>query len=336
MKRWILKSGGYDLDALTIQDAPMPEPAPGEVRVRVEAASLNYRDHLVLSNPLWRRDIDLIPVADAAGIIDAVGEGVTGWKKGDAVMTVYMRDFPAWPPHPGIGMGLGSADEQGVLAEYVVLSEARIVRRPASLTAVEAATLPCAAHTAWTALQKLSPARPGTKVLILGTGGVSLFALALCRHLGIEAIITTSSEQKRQRLLELGASAVVNYRDDAEWGHTVQRLAGGVDKVINSAGVGALNQSMTALRPGGNVVTIGMITQGEGVPLDEYALMGKGLTIHGMPVGGKDGLVELAAFVDAAGLKPIIHQTFGFADAKLAYEEQRCPDLFGKVVITID
>jgi NADPH:quinone reductase-like Zn-dependent oxidoreductase len=336
MKRWILKSGGYDADALIIEDAQKPEPGPGQVRVRIEAAALNYRDYLVMTNSLWRTDLDLIPVADGAGVIDAVGAGVTEWNTGDAVITVYMRDFPTWPPHPDVGMGLGSANEHGVLAEYVVLSASRLVRKPASLTSIEAATLPCAAHTAWTALQKLSPARPSDKVLILGTGGVSLFALSICRHLGIEAIVTTGSEQKRERLLELGASEVVNYRTDPDWGNTVYQLSGGVNKVINSAGVGALNQSMAALKHGGNVVTIGMISQGEGEPVNEYALLGKGLTIHGMPVGGRDGLVELVAFVDAVGLKPVVHQTFSFNDAKLAYEEQRSADLFGKVIISID
>lgn len=325
MKQWILKSGQYDLDGLVQIQKPKPEPGPGEVRVRLHAVSLNYRDHLVVTQPLWRSDKDLVPVADGAGVIDAVGKDVTNWSIGDRVINLYMRDFFAWPPHPGMGMGLGSLDENGLLTEYAILPATRLVTAPLSLTMNEAATIPCAAHTAWTALTKLSPVRPGDKVLILGTGGVSLFALGLCQKLGIEAIVTTSHESKRQRLLDLGACAVVNYREDPNWGATVNSLTGGgVDKVVNNAGVGSLNPSMDALKFGGNVVTVGMIPQS--VPaLDSYSLLGKGLTIHGMPVGGRDGLQEVIAFIDASGLKPVIHRTFVFDDAKRAYEEQHGP-----------
>ncbi len=334
MKRWILKSGTYDLSGLVQEEAPKPEPGPGEVRVRLHAVSLNYRDHYVVTLPRWRADADLVPVADGAGVIDALGEGVGDWTIGETVINLYLRDFFAWPPHANMGMGLGSGIEHGLLTEYAVLPAARLVPAPKSLTMIEAATIPCAAHTAWTALTKLSPVRPGDKVLILGTGGVSLFALTLSKKLGIEAIVTTSQEDKRQRLLDLGASAVVNYRDDPHWGETVHRLTGGgVDKVINNAGVGSLNQSMAALKFGGNVVTVGLMTKA--TELDEYSLLGKGLTIHGMPVGGRDGLRELIAFIDASGLKPVIHKAFDFDDAKHAYEEQHARELFGKIVIKV-
>lgn len=334
MKRWVLKSGAYDLSGLVQEEVAKPEPGPGEVRVHLHAVSLNYRDHYVVTLPRWRADGDLVPVADGAGVVDAVGEGVEDWKAGEPVINLYLRDFFAWPPHANMGMGLGSGSEHGLLTEYAVLPSARLVRAPRSLTMTEAATIPCAAHTAWTALTKLSPARPGGSVLILGTGGVSLFALTLSRKLGIEAIVTTSQEDKRQRLLDLGASAVVNYRDDPTWGETVRNLTGGgVDKVVNSAGVGSLNQSMAALKFGGNVVTVGLMTKA--TDLDDYALLGKGLTIHGMPVGGRDGLQELIAFIDASALKPVIHGVFAFDDAKRAYEEQHARDLFGKLVIEV-
>jgi NADPH:quinone reductase-like Zn-dependent oxidoreductase len=334
MKRWILKAGAYDLGGLVQEELAKPEPGPGQVRVRLHAASLNYRDHLVVTTPLWRSEVDLVPVADGAGVVDAVGEGVTDWTVGDRVINLYMRDFFAWPPHADTGMGLGAGAENGLLTEYTVLPAQRLVRAPTSLSLTEAATVPCAAHTAWTALTKLSQARPGETVLILGTGGVALFALQLCQKLGIKAIITTSQEDKRQRLLDMGATAVLNYREDPNWGETVYAMTGGgVDKVINTAGVGSLNPAMAALKFGGNVVTVGMMTQGEG--LNEYAFLAKGLTLHGMPVGARDGLLELIAFIDACGLKPIIHKTFAFDDAKRAYEEQHSKDLFGKIVIEL-
>jgi NADPH:quinone reductase-like Zn-dependent oxidoreductase len=334
MRRWILKAGVYDLDGLVQEDVATPEPGPGEVRVKLHAVSLNYRDHLVITSPLWRSELDIVPVADGAGVIDAIGEGVTDWAPGDRVINLYIRDFFAWPPPDNGSMGLGAGTENGLLAEYSILPAQRLVRAPASLSLSEAATIPCAAHTAWTALTKLSQARPNDTALILGTGGVALFALDLCQKLGIRAIVTTSQEDKRQRLLDMGAAAVVNYRSDPKWGETVYSMTGGgVDKVINTAGVGSLNQAMAAAKFGGNVVTVGMITQA--TELDEYAFLAKGLTLHGMPVGGRDGLYELIAFIDSCGLKPLIHKTFDFDDAKLAYGEQRSKDLFGKVVIEL-
>ncbi len=332
MKRWVLKAGAYDFDALTLEDAPEPVPGPGQVRVRIEAAALNHRDLYAVEDPAWRPQRDLVPVADGAGVIDAVGPGVSLWTPGDRVITVYNRNFPHWPPPADPGFGPGAFDQDGVLAEAVVLAADRVIAAPRSLSLPEAATLPCAGHTAWTALQKLSPVRPGGTVLILGTGGVSLFALQLCRLLGVHAVITTSQESKRERLLTLGASDVVNYADDSAWGRTVFRLTdGGVDKVVNSAGVGSLDQAMAALKPGGNIATLGVMEQANN--LDGGLLIGRSVTIHGFRVGGRDGLAELVAFADGAGLKPIVHGCFHFDAARAAYEAQQSPELFGKVVI---
>jgi NADPH:quinone reductase-like Zn-dependent oxidoreductase len=333
MKRWILKAGVYDLTGLIQEEVPLPEPGPGEVRVRMAAASLNYRDHYAVTLPSWRADVDLVPVADGAGIVDAVGQGAA-WSVGDEVVTVYNRNFLSWPPNSDIGFGMGAGADNGVLSEYIIMPSYRLAAAPTSLSLVEASTLPCAAHTAWTALMKLSPVRPGDSVLILGTGAVALFALAICKAIGIRAIVTTGQEAKRERIMQLGATDVINYNSDPRWGDTVYGLtSGGVDKVINTAGVGSTNQSMAALKYGGNVTTIGMITQGDGI--DDYALVGKGLTIHGFPVGGRDGLLELIAFIDAVGIEPIIFKEFAFNNAKAAYAALRAPDLFGKVIIRI-
>ena len=336
MRRWILKADTSDLDGLVMQDAPVPEPGPGEVRVRVRAASLNYRDRLVLqdSGEMWRLPgHDLVPLSDGAGEIDALGPGVPDRTVGERIVPLYFKDRLQGPPHPGMGTGLGSRDEDGMLAEYVVLPAGRVVRAPATLGHAEAATLPCAALTAWSALEGARPIGPGGRVLVLGTGGVALFALVLARAMGAEVVATTSQDTKKARLAALGAASTVNYRDVAEWGQAVFDTTGGVDRVVNSAGTGSLNQSMAALHPGGEVAVMGLMTFGE--PLDPMSLMGKGLTVRGIAVGDAQGFEALSRFIDAREVKPPIDRTFRFEEAREAFKALSSPDLFGKIVIDV-
>jgi NADPH:quinone reductase-like Zn-dependent oxidoreductase len=335
MKRWILKDGATSLDGLVLEEVPIPEPGPGQVRVRIRAVSLNFRDQLALTNAGdgWRVPGDLVPISDGAGEIDALGEGVTQWAVGDKVVTVYLKDFPHWPPHAGIGLGPGALDQQGMLADYVVLSAEQVTRAPATLSFAEAATLPCAALTAWTALQQAHPVRPGQKVLSLGTGSVSLFALAFARALGAAAYVTTSNDDKRARLIELGAAGVFNYRTDADWGKTVFASTGGVDKVVNTAGFGSINQSVQALAFGGDVGVIGLFDFGDAI--DPFPFLSKGASLHGIPVGPRDAQEEMIRFIDRHGIKPVIDRVFPFADARAAYEAQNNPALFGKIVIDL-
>lgn len=335
MKRWVLKSGETTLEGLILEDVVKPEPGPGEVRVRIRAVSLNYREQLILGNAggNWRMDRDLIPVADGAGDIDAVGEGVEQWSPGDKVITVYLRDFIHWPPHAGIGLGLGSLDEDGVLAEYVVLPAERLSRAPGTLNYVEASTLPCAALTAWTALQNANPVTPGQTVLSLGTGSVSLFAMAFAQALGAKTYLTTSQDDKRSRLLELGAEDVFNYRTDENWGQSVYTATGGVNKVVNTAGFGSMNQSVQALAFGGDIGLVGLFNFGD--VIEPGLFLAKGVSIRGIPVGSRDGLEEVVDFVDKHQIKPMIDRVVPFVDAKHAYQAQSAPDLLGKIVIEI-
>lgn len=335
MRRWILKNGATTLDGLVLEDAPIPRPGRGEVRVRIRAVSLNFRDQLTLMNAGegWRKNKDLIPVADGAGEIDAIGEGVKKWSVGDKVATVYLKDFVHWPPHPGIGLGLGALDEDGVLAEYVVLSAERVTRAPTSLSLTEAATLPCAALTAWTALQSAYPVQPGQKMLSLGTGNVSLFAMAFVRALGATPYVTTSKDDKRARLLHLGAAEVFNYKTDAEWGKSVFAATGGVDKVVNTAGLGSINQSIQALAFGGDVGVVGLFNFGDAI--EPSLFLAKGTSIRGIPVGTRDGMEEMIRFIDVNQIKPVIDRVIPFVDAKAAYEAQNASDLFGKIVIEV-
>ncbi len=335
MKRWILKSGATTLDGLILEDVVKPEPGPGEVRVRIRAVSLNYREQLVLGNAggNWRLDRDLIPIADGAGDIDAVGEGVEQWIVGDKVITVYLRDFIQWPPHPSIGLGLGSLEEDGVLAEYVVLPAARLTRSPDTLSYVEASTLPCAALTAWTALQNAYPVTPGQNVLSLGTGSVSLFAMAFAQALGAKTYVTTSKDNKRSRLLDLGTEDIFNYRTDENWGQSIYASTGGVNKVVNTAGFGSINQSVLALAFGGDIGVVGLFNFGEAI--DPGLFFAKGASVRGIPVGSRDAQEEMVRFIDKHQIKPVIDRVVPFAETKDAYQAQSAPNLFGKIVIEV-
>jgi len=332
MKRWLLKADVNDIGGLLLEEVPMPTPGRGEVRVRVHAVSLNQRDLLTLVVPDFRRpDRDIIPVSDGAGEIDAIGPGVEGWTVGERVVGIYFRNRPSGPPTPDMGTGLGSGDEDGMLAEYVVLPADRIARAPDNLTFEEAATLPCAGVTAWTALQGQFPVKSGQKVLVVGTGGVSLIATLLARSLGAEVFATTSRDAKRSALTALGISGVVNYRDTPDWGKAVFELTGGVDKVVNAGGLGSVNQSMAALKPGGEVVSMGLFTAGDA--LDPMQIMAKALSLRGTAVGSAEDLGDLVSFVDRAAVRPPIGGRFGMDQAKEAYEALRSADAFGKIVI---
>ncbi|MFS2154401.1 zinc-dependent alcohol dehydrogenase family protein [Rhizobium sp. Rhizsp42] len=335
MKRWVLKSGASTVEGLVEETAEMPQPGPGEVRVRMVAAALNYRDHLILSGAdgPWRKPIDLVPVSDGAGVVDAVGDGVTEWKAGDRVATVYLRNFLTWPPNEDIGLGLGSIDEHGVLAEYVVLKSERLTRAPDSLGLEEAATLPCAAITAWNALQQANPVQSGQKVLALGTGGVSLFAISFARAMGAFVFATTSQPDKHGRLVSMGVSQIFDYKNDNDWGRTIYASTGGVDKIVDTAGFGSINQSIAALAYGGDIGMVGLMSFGEAI--DPGQFYAKGVNIHGVPVGSREQQVEAFRFIDEHGLKPTIHKTFGFSEVRDAYRAQLSPETFGKIVVSI-
>jgi NADPH:quinone reductase-like Zn-dependent oxidoreductase len=335
MRRWVLKAGATDLGGLVVEEVTPPEPGPGEVRIRVRAVSLNRRDQMVLDGGYGRTPgRDLVPISDGAGEIDAVGPGVTNWAPGDRVAAMYFANWFSGPPNGLMGLGLGAGDEDGMLADYVVLPAERMVRVPATLDFAQAATLPCAALTAWNALYGDRPVGPGSKVLVLGTGGVSLFALLLARAAGAQVIATSSQDAKLERLRALGAADVLNYRDTADWGGVVFDRSGGVDKVVEVGGAGTLNQSLAALAYGGEVAIVGFLAGGGGPP-EPYHLMGKGATIRGIAVGSVSMFAAMAQAMDDAGLKPPIDRRFRFDEAREAYRTQASPDVFGKIVIDL-
>lgn len=339
MRRWLLKAGAANLDSLVLEEAPIPQPGPGEVRVKVHAASINYRDQLILTGQYGQTlTADVIPLSDGAGEIDAVGPGVQQWTVGDRVTSIYAEGWADGPPIPGLTFGLGANGSDGMLAEYVLLKADRVIAAPQSLNLLEAATLPCAALTAWTALNGDRPyaktVGAGDKVLVLGTGGVSLFALLLARAVGAEVIGTSSQNDKLDRLRALGAIDTVNYRDTPNWGEVVFARTGGVKRVVNSAGGSAMDQSIAAVGYGGEIAFMGLFDQAATPPPFLYLMM-KGASVRGTAVGSAAAYADLIQAIDASGIKPPIDRIFPFEQAKEAFQAAVSPELFGKIVIKI-
>lgn len=341
MRRWVLKAGRTGLDNLEQQTVPVPEPGAGEVRLRVAAVSLNFRDQLWIAGQYGPvQDEDTVAVSDGAGVVDAVGAGVESVAVGDRVTSVY---YPTWADGPlpdGLGMGPGSTGDPGMLAEYVVLPAEAVTPAPASLSSAEAAGLPCAGVTAWTALNGDRPyARPiaaGDKVLVLGTGGVSLIALGLAVAAGAQVWATSGSDDKAERVKALGAVGTVNRLQRPDWGAAVFDLSGGgVDHVVNAAGSAAIDQSIAALRNGGEIALMGFMDQAAGSP-DFIALMTKTGSIRGTRVGSAAAHADLVRAVDQGNVAIPIHRTFAFDDAPDAYRAAVAPDVFGKVVIHVN
>jgi NADPH:quinone reductase-like Zn-dependent oxidoreductase len=242
-------------------------------------------------------------------------------------------------PAPGMGFGPGSPGEQGMLAEYVILKADRVAAAPKTLTFVEASTLPCAALTAWTALNGNRPyvrrVGKGDKVLVLGTGGVSLFTLLLAQSAGAEVIGTSSQDDKLERLRALGAVDGVNYKTVPNWGEVVFERIGGLHSVVNTIGGTALDQSIAAVAYGGEIAYISILNQAQTPPNLMFLLMMKGASIRGISVGGAAAYSDLVNAIDSKGIKPPIDRVFPLEQAKEAYQAAVAPGVFGKIVIEI-
>jgi NADPH:quinone reductase-like Zn-dependent oxidoreductase len=324
-----------DLDELHQRAEPDPQPQRGEVLVRVHAVSLNFRDLAIMRGRYPRKAVPgLIPTSDAAGDIVAVGEGVTAFKAGDRVMGAFHPRWFGGEMPSTIQTDSYGAENDGWLCELKAVSQEAVVKLPDGLSYEEGCALPCAGLTAWTALSGQTPIRAGHTVLVQGSGGVSVFALQLARAVGARVIATTSSIAKAEQLKALGASEVVNYRDDPEWGRSVRKLTGGrgVDRVVEVGGPGTIGQSLRAVAVGGEIASIGFLST-DNPGIDFFALKASGANFRNITVGDRAGLLELSRAVEASGLKPVIDRVFAFDEAREAFSHLESGTHFGKVVI---
>ncbi len=336
MKAYELQATG-SLDGLRLVDRPEPQAAHGQIVVKVRAASLNYRDLIVMQGAYGRVSLPLVPLSDGAGEIAAVGEGVTRWQTGDRVAGTFFPDWFAGPiTAESTKAALGGGSAGGMLAEFVVLSEHGAVLVPEHLSFEEAATLPCAALTAWNALVEQGRVKAGETVVLLGTGGVSLFGLHIAKLHGARTIITSSSDEKLARATALGADATINYRTTPDWEKKVVELTGGLgaDHILEVGGAGTFAKSLRATRVGGHVALIGVLA-GVATELRVTDILMKSLHVSGIYVGSRAMFESLNRAVTQHELKPVIDRVFPFAEARAAYEHLQSGKHFGKVVIAL-
>lgn len=332
--------GGFGLDQLSVAERPAPMPGPGQVRVGVRAVSLNYRDLMMVEgryNP--RQRLPLVPCSDAAGVVEAVGPGVTRVREGDRVCSLFaQRWLGGEPTRERLRSTLGGPVD-GVLAEQVVLSEEGVVATPSHLSDEEAATLPCAAVTAWSALVSEGRLQAGQTVLVQGTGGVSLFALQLAHLLGARAIVTSSQDAKLERCHKLGMAAGdgINYRTEPHWGELAKERTGGVgvDQVIEVGGGGTFAQSLVAVRIGGTIHVIGVLSGGAAADIPLTQILMQKIRVQGILVGSRDDFEAMNHAIALHGMRPVIDRTFPFDEARAAFEHLKSGGHFGKVVIRL-
>lgn len=328
----------FGLDRLSIVQQPSREPGAREVRVSIRACSLNYRDLLMVEgryNP--KQPLPLVPLSDGMGVVTAIGTEVRRFALGDRVAGNFCQGWLAGEPtREKLRATLGGPLD-GMLRQEVVLPEDGWVRVPDHLSDEEAACLPCAGLTAWSALFTQGGLKAGDTVLVLGTGGVSIFALQLARLGGARVIVTSRSEEKLERARALGAHATVCTAREPNWGHAVRELTGGVgvDHVIEVGGVGTLEQSLRATRVGGQVSLIGVLA-GSSTALNLTPVLMQNIRIQGVLVGSREGFEAMNRAIATAGLRPIVDRIHGFDEAKAAFAALAQGSHFGKLVVRVD
>jgi len=334
MKVWQIPSFG--IDSLEFVERQTPQAGPGEVLVHVRAVSFNFRD-LMMVKGLYNPKLKLprIPCSDGAGEVAAVGEGATRFKPGDRVAGIFMQNWLDGPPTAAKIKGALGGDLDGMLAEYVVLKEAGLVRVPQHLGFEEAATLPCAAVTAWNGLVA-GQLRPGSTVLIQGTGGVSIFALQFARIMGMRVLGISGSAEKLERVRALGLSAALNYKETPDWDRwAIEQTGGeGVDLVIEVGGMGTLPRSLRALRIGGTIAQIGVLT-GAADPLPLPQILHKQAHIRGIYVGSRSDFEEMNRAIALAELKPVF-ESVPWSQAREVLHRMESAGHFGKLVVTVN
>lgn len=330
----------FSVDALKMAERPDPVLHAGEVLVRVKAVSLNYRDWLMAQgvyNP--KQKLPLIPVSDGAGEVIAVADGVTAFRPGDRVLGHF---FPAWssgePSVAKFSVSMGGPLD-GWLCEQRVFPARALALIPDHLSYEEAAALPCAALTAWSAIVTLGKVQPGDRVLIQGTGGVALFALQFAKLAGAEVTLTSSSDAKLEKAREMGADHLINYRTTPQWGRAARELTGGagLDHIVELGGAGTLAQSVRAIRPGGTISMIGVLSGATSNDLLLPLVVMQQVRLQGVTVGSKEGFDAMLRAMALAETRPVLDQTFEFSESgvRAAFHHMGSGSHFGKIVISI-
>lgn len=332
--------GDWGFDNLKLSERPEPLPKDRQVVIRMHAASLNARDLIVPVRGYGRAtgELPLIPVSDGVGTVVAVGDGATRVKIGDRVCPTYFQTWTSGEPTPQRFASALGGPLDGMMAEFVCLSEEGVVPVPDYLTNEEAATLPCAALTAWSAIAIHAATKPGDRVLVQGTGGVALFALAFAKLHGAHVTVISSSDDKLERVRALGADMTVNYRTTPEWSRLAREICadrGGFDTIIELGGEATLAQSVKSIRIGGTIALIGVLS-GLGPTLPLGAIVTRQVRLQGVTVGHRDGFEAMLAAMALHQVRPVIGRTYGFAELKSALAEYGKPDVFGKSVIRFD
>lgn len=337
MKQWQL-SDEPGFDRLHQVEVETPRLGAGEVLVRLRAASLNFRDLLIARGESGLKPLQgRVPLSDGAGQVEAVGQGVTDWKTGDRVAGTFFRDWVSGRFRMSYHEAALGGSVDGVLRESGVFPAHGLVRLPEHFTFEEGATLPCAGLTAWYSLVTRGGLRPGETVLLLGTGGVSVWGLQIAAASGTQTIITSSSDDKLAQAKELGASHLINYKATPDWDKEVWKLTGkrGADHVLEVGGPGTLGKSLGSVSAGGHVALIGVLTGFGPSDASLFALTSRNASASGIYVGDRESFQEFVRFLEVTRIKPVIDRTFGFDQAREAFKYMETGSHFGKVVISM-
>ncbi len=331
LRRW--RFTDFGLRHLRADQAEVPTPGPGQILVRVEAASLNYRDLMLANNAYGMTpELPFVPASDLAGTVLAVGEGVTRWRGGERVISTFVAGWiDGRAPEEAFALG---GPGPGALASHVLLDAQWVAAAPETLDAAQASTLPCAALTAWFALVEEGALRAGQTVLIHGTGGVALFGVQFARLHGAQAIVVSGSADKRERALVIGASHVL--AREADWPSEVRRLSGGrgADQILETVGGPNLGRSLTALARHGRLSVIGVLEGGEIGGASAFDLIRNRVSVQGINVGHRRALEDMVRAIDLNALKPVIAAEYGFDDVPQAFAHLE-RGAFGKVVVRL-
>lgn len=325
----------FGIDALKFAETEVPEPGPGQLLVQMRAASLNYRDLMMVSGSYTKNlPFPLVPLSDGSGEVVKAGPGVSSWKAGDKVIGTFFQAWPSGGITDAVSRSALGGAINGVLAEYVLFREEGLVRLPDGFSFEEGATLPCAALTAWNALSA-GGLTVGDTVLTMGSGGVSVFALQFARAAGARVIATTGTASKMERLKALGAAEVIDYKSTPDWEKRVLQITAnrGVDQVMEVGGAGTLLKSMKAVRTGGCIALIGVLTGNAG-EVNPLPVVMKAIRIQGIFVGSREMFEAMNRAVALHRIRPVIDKVFPLDAAKEAYRHLESGSHFGKVVIS--